>query len=184
MMSKKILVAALAAVALCPTPAEAGLRSTYQYRYDAVAKRHGKRAPGRNIVEHGMRNGKPATAHQIAVSSATLKRMLTVVRVVQTAPAPVALTASRERAIPPSTPAPSGSCGVGYRGLYQFDCQTWRSVGGSGDPAAASPAEQRARAEILRSQRGNQPWPVCGQGGASLDAIARCESGGNPHAVG
>ena len=49
-----------------------------------------------------------------------------------------------------------------YRGAYQFDQQTWQSVGGSGDPAAASPAEQDARASRLRSQRGSNPWPSCG----------------------
>ncbi len=49
-----------------------------------------------------------------------------------------------------------------YRGAYQFDVRTWQSVGGSGDPAAASPAEQDARARQLRSQRGSSPWPNCG----------------------
>ncbi len=49
-----------------------------------------------------------------------------------------------------------------YRGAYQFDQQTWESVGGSGDPAAASPGEQDARASQLRSQRGSNPWPNCG----------------------
>jgi peptidoglycan hydrolase CwlO-like protein len=50
-----------------------------------------------------------------------------------------------------------------YRGKYQFDPQTWRSVGGSGDPAAAPEAEQDRRAAILYSQRGSAPWPVCGR---------------------
>lgn len=49
-----------------------------------------------------------------------------------------------------------------YRGAYQFDRPTWQSVGGSGDPAAASPAEQDARASQLWSQRGSSPWPNCG----------------------
>lgn len=49
-----------------------------------------------------------------------------------------------------------------YRGLFQFDRGTWASVGGSGDPAAASPAEQIKRAEILYSRAGSAPWPVCG----------------------
>jgi LysM repeat protein len=49
-----------------------------------------------------------------------------------------------------------------YRGAYQFDRQTWQSVGGSGDPAAASPGEQDARASQLRAQRGSNPWPNCG----------------------
>ncbi|WP_414052714.1 transglycosylase family protein [Macrococcus animalis] len=53
---------------------------------------------------------------------------------------------------------PSGS----YHGLYQFDVQTWHSVGGSGVPSQASAAEQTKRAQILYNQRGSQPWPVCG----------------------
>jgi peptidoglycan endopeptidase LytE len=50
----------------------------------------------------------------------------------------------------------------GYMGLYQFDQRTWESVGGSGSPLNASSAEQTLRAEILFSQRGSSPWPVCG----------------------
>ena len=49
-----------------------------------------------------------------------------------------------------------------YRGKYQFDRGTWASVGGSGDPAAASEAEQDKRAAILYSRAGASPWPVCG----------------------
>jgi hypothetical protein len=48
-----------------------------------------------------------------------------------------------------------------YRGAYQFDQRTWESAGGSGDPAAASPQEQDARAAQLYAQRGSQPWSVC-----------------------
>lgn len=54
------------------------------------------------------------------------------------------------------------SSGGTYRGLYQFDYGTWASVGGSGDPAAASPAEQTYRAALLYSRSGSSPWPVCG----------------------
>jgi soluble lytic murein transglycosylase-like protein len=49
-----------------------------------------------------------------------------------------------------------------YHGLYQFDYGTWASVGGSGDPAAASPEEQTYRAALLYSQSGSSPWPICG----------------------
>lgn len=49
-----------------------------------------------------------------------------------------------------------------YRGLYQFDLGTWESVGGHGDPAAASAAEQSYRAALLYSRSGSSPWPVCG----------------------
>jgi hypothetical protein len=50
-----------------------------------------------------------------------------------------------------------------YRGKYQFDFGTWASVGGSGDPAQASEAEQDRRAAILYAQRGAAPWPVGGR---------------------
>ena len=50
-----------------------------------------------------------------------------------------------------------------YRGAYQFDLPTWRSVGGSGDPIVASPGEQDARARELYARRGSDPWPVCGR---------------------
>ena len=49
-----------------------------------------------------------------------------------------------------------------YRGLYQFDYRTWASVGGSGDPAAASPEEQTYRAALLYARSGSSPWPICG----------------------
>lgn len=49
-----------------------------------------------------------------------------------------------------------------YRGKYQFDYGTWESVGGSGDPAAASEAEQDYRAALLYARSGSSPWPVCG----------------------
>ena len=58
-------------------------------------------------------------------------------------------------------PSAIGGGGL-YRGKYQFDTGTWQSVGGSGDPAAASEAEQDMRAAMLYEQRGSSPWPVCG----------------------
>lgn len=53
--------------------------------------------------------------------------------------------------------------GNGYYGAYQFNQSTWASVGGSGLPSNASPAEQDARALTLYNQRGWQPW-TCAQG--------------------
>jgi hypothetical protein len=52
--------------------------------------------------------------------------------------------------------------GNGYYGAYQFDLGTWESVGGSGLPSNASPAEQDYRAALLWRQAGSAPWPVCG----------------------
>jgi hypothetical protein len=58
-------------------------------------------------------------------------------------------------------PSAIGGGGL-YRGKYQFDYGTWASVGGSGDPAAASEAEQDMRAAMLYDRAGSTPWPVCG----------------------
>jgi hypothetical protein len=55
------------------------------------------------------------------------------------------------------------SGGGRYRGKYQFDRKTWRSVGGKGDPARATEAEQDRRAAALLRARGTTPWPVCGR---------------------
>ena len=52
--------------------------------------------------------------------------------------------------------SPSGR----YRGAYQFDFKTWAGVGGTGDPAAAPPAEQDQRASMLLGIRGLAPWPT------------------------
>jgi hypothetical protein len=49
-----------------------------------------------------------------------------------------------------------------YRGKYQFTYETWASVGGSGDPAAAPEAEQDYRAALLYASSGSSPWPICG----------------------
>jgi hypothetical protein len=48
-----------------------------------------------------------------------------------------------------------------YRGKYQFTRATWRHIGGSGDPADASEAEQDRRALKLYRARGTAPWPTC-----------------------
>jgi len=53
--------------------------------------------------------------------------------------------------------------GGAFRGKYQFTYGTWASVGGSGDPASASPAEQDRRAAMLYARTGPASWPVCGR---------------------
>jgi peptidoglycan hydrolase-like protein with peptidoglycan-binding domain len=45
-----------------------------------------------------------------------------------------------------------------YRGKYQFMQATWESVGGKGDPAKASEAEQDKRAVMLYNRAGTSPW--------------------------
>ncbi|MFQ5558874.1 MAG: transglycosylase family protein [Acidimicrobiales bacterium] len=62
--------------------------------------------------------------------------------------------------------SPSGT----YRGAYQFDQTTWDGVATRHfdwlvgvDPVDAEPWWQDAMARALWSERGDQPWPVCGK---------------------
>lgn len=59
----------------------------------------------------------------------------------------------------------------GHFGLFQFDLDTWHSVGGKGNPKNATVAEQYFRANLLMQQRGTQPWNAskdCWQGKTSV----------------
>jgi hypothetical protein len=49
-----------------------------------------------------------------------------------------------------------------YRGAFQMTYAAWASVGGSGDPAAATMQEQVQRAAALYARAGSSQWPVCG----------------------
>jgi uncharacterized protein YabE (DUF348 family) len=54
---------------------------------------------------------------------------------------------------------------AGYYGLYQFNRQSWATVGGSGLPSQASAAEQTYRAQLLYNRvngRWQGQWPNCG----------------------
>ena len=58
---------------------------------------------------------------------------------------------------------PATNTGNGFYGKFQFTLSTWQSVGGTGNPAAASEAEQNQRAALLYAREGAAPWPVCGR---------------------
>jgi hypothetical protein len=90
------------------------------------------------------------------------------------------LNAARRRASAPQKPAtasptleaiaacesggnPSTDTGNGFYGKFQFTIETWQSVGGTGNPAAASVTEQNRRAAMLYASAGASPWPVCGR---------------------
>ena len=57
---------------------------------------------------------------------------------------------------------PTAVNAAGYYGKYQFDLGTWAAVGGRGNPAEASEAEQDHRAALLYARAGSTPWPICG----------------------
>jgi peptidoglycan hydrolase-like protein with peptidoglycan-binding domain len=59
----------------------------------------------------------------------------------------------------PSAISPDGQ----YRGKYQFSRETWKELGGSGDPADAPEAEQDRMAALLLERAGPSAWPVCGR---------------------
>jgi hypothetical protein len=48
-----------------------------------------------------------------------------------------------------------------YRGKYQFSRDTWRRLGGKGDPADAPEWRQDRIALKLYRQSGTAPWPSC-----------------------
>ncbi len=60
----------------------------------------------------------------------------------------------------------------GHYGAYQFDLATWNSVGGTGLPSTALPAEQDYRALRLYRSRGWQPWECAGILGLTNDRDA------------
>ena len=52
-----------------------------------------------------------------------------------------------------------------YFGLFQFGIPTWQGVGGSGNPADASPQEQFQRAKVLQERYGWSQWECAGMVG-------------------
>lgn len=164
------------------------VREKYSQAYYQVRRTHGKRAPGRNIRKYGVRfdykrNNKPgpwgtrpAKYREIRKSLNQLRRLVQKPHwlLVRTAVPPKnAPSGALSPGVAPGgtlrriTQCESGgnygtNTGNGYYGAYQFDLQTWRSVGGYGLPSNASPAEQDRRAAMLYSRRGASPWPVCG----------------------
>lgn len=115
---------------------------------------------------------KPATpkaAQKPSVSPTPTRRTLVQPSrsVTRTEPAAYQRWAAGRQATALRTCESSGNYGVntgnGYYGAYQFDLQTWRSVGGAGYPHRAAKAEQDYRAFKLYTSRGWQPWPGCGR---------------------
>jgi hypothetical protein len=151
-----------------------GLHSRYMHLYRAVRRENGPRAPGRNIWDEGLRPGDPSRCRDVRRSAAALKRIHFPGVQLLTPSTPVAPPAGVPT--PRATSAPlaairqcesggdySTNTGNGFAGAYQFTPSTWASVGGSGSPAAASPAEQDRRAAMLYAREGSAPWPVCGR---------------------
>jgi resuscitation-promoting factor RpfB len=143
----------------------------------------GRQGAIRRTFERTFLDGALADSREIAEQTVAAPVTRVVVVGTKPAPAPAPVRASSEGSSSSSSSgggAPSGGfaalaqCESGgnpratnpsgkYRGLYQFSRETWASVGGSGDPAAASPAEQTKRAQILLERSGAGQWPECGR---------------------
>lgn len=65
------------------------------------------------------------------------------------------------RACEQGTAGYATNTGNGYYGAYQFSLSTWASVGGTGNPANASPAEQDMRAQMMIDAGRRGEWPNC-----------------------
>lgn len=178
----------LTVLALTGTPTTTGdradcpphLERTYTRAYRRVARRHGPRAPGRNIRRDGVRfhgHTFDPVCSELRRARSQLERLLsppTYPTLTRTAIAPRRPPAGVKTSSVTAGPTlqaiaacESGgnyttNTGNGYYGAFQFDLQTWQSVGGYGLPSNASVAEQNLRAAILYAQRGAAPWPICG----------------------
>lgn len=59
-------------------------------------------------------------------------------------------------------PTYDGVSGTGrYRGPLQFSVESWRGVGGDGDPADATWEETAWRGHLLHASQGWGAWPAC-----------------------
>jgi hypothetical protein len=173
---------AIMAIAALPSAASAQrtkcekprLLASYSHSYHKVRRAHGTRAPGRNIRKWGVSKTRPSTCGQLRRSRATLRRMMHRGSTLLTATRPYVPPAQTRTLRATGAPLAairqcesggrySTNTGNGFYGAYQFTQSTWNSVGGSGNPAAASPAEQDRRAAMLYAREGPGPWPVCGR---------------------
>jgi hypothetical protein len=134
----------------------AALQHTYLKLYSKTKRQGGH--PGRNILLNGV------TTRKGRVRAATRTELRHSIRILRRQSAPVAVSPQLEAIAQCESGGDPTAIGGGglYRGKYQFSVSTWQSVGGSGDPAAASEAEQDRRAAILMARSGPGQWPVCG----------------------
>lgn len=133
---------------------------------------------GQSKVTTAGQKGQAHVVYLVTVTNGTTTAREVLQRAVTASPVPrVMLVGTREPAAS-TVSLPSGGDGLnwaalarcesggnpravnpaGYYGLYQFSLSTWRSVGGSGNPIDASPAEQLKRAKILYARGGSGQW--------------------------
>jgi hypothetical protein len=135
---------------------DSALQRTYLKLYKKTKRRGGH--PGRNILLNGV------ATDGGRVRAATRTELRRSIRVLRRSSAASAVSPQLEAIAQCESGGDPTAIGGGglYRGKYQFSVGTWRSVGGTGDPAAAPEAEQDKRAAMLLARDGAAQWPVCG----------------------
>jgi Transglycosylase-like domain/Putative peptidoglycan binding domain len=108
---------------------------------------------GKGLVVDGIVGPQTRTALGVAPFSASSVRSRSV-----SVPQVLQRIAQCESGGNPSAVSPGGT----YRGKYQFSRDTWRRLGGDGDPADAPEWLQDRMALKLYRQSGTAPWPSCG----------------------
>jgi peptidoglycan hydrolase-like protein with peptidoglycan-binding domain len=88
----------------------------------------------------GLRSGQDQSSSSTGTSSSELEKI-----------------AQCESSGNPGAVSPDGT----YRGKYQFSRETWRELGGSGDPASAPEGLQDTMAAKLMAVQGASAWPNC-----------------------
>jgi hypothetical protein len=114
------------------------IRLTTQHRHHTAQRRH--RAKLAKLALAKRNRARSAAAEQI--------------------PASVAAQLQRLRHCE-STDDYAANTGNGFYGAYQFDLQTWHSLGMAGAPHSAPATLQDRAAALLHARRGWQPWPSC-----------------------
>lgn len=144
---------AFAADEVNSTSTEKAVAATAQWKRVHEAGRHSAIPVGRHI------NAKQAEQREQRQARREQQQAEQAVADVAGGPTPDALASIRSCE---SGGDYSSDTGNGFYGAYQFMQGTWEAVGGSGNPAEASPEEQDKRAAILYAQSGAGQWPVCG----------------------
>ena len=128
-----------------------------------IAKRDGRRAPRRVTTAKQVQWSDHALRRQIRVLRKRIRNVRGDLRDKRAGLTPAMRATLNSIAACESGGNPRAIGGGGaYRGKYQFSYGTWASVGGKGDPAAASEREQDRRAAMLLTRGGRGHWPVCG----------------------
>jgi peptidoglycan hydrolase-like protein with peptidoglycan-binding domain len=142
-----------------PTPSVAQIQRALGVAADGIVGPQTRRAIKRFQRAHGLPVTGVAGPQTIAALGLTGDRTLASSTATSNdVSAELAKIAQCESGGDPTIVSPDGH----YRGKYQFTRATWRSLGGTGDPAKADEATQDAMAAKLYAQRGSAPWPVCG----------------------